>query len=293
MHNSKFFGHLKALICVTVWGSTFIVSKGLMSYLNPVQLMFVRFVLAYAAMWILCPKWFFRWREEWRFLVLALFSNTIYYWAENTALTLTQTTNVSILVSTAPIFTAVILACLHKEDRLTKRQISGFALAFCGVVLVVFNGSVSLTLNVTGDLLALLAAVSWAIYGIFLRKWTDQYDNTLITRKLMFYGILTVLPLLTSVNNPVNTDIILTLPNILRLLYLSLVGNAACYLLWGAAVKQIGVLNANLYIYMVPLVTLLVSAVTLDESVTTYGFLGILCVIIGMVLGTFSKESAT
>lgn len=279
-----------ALICVSVWGSTVVVSKGLLLSLSPVQLMFLRFVFAYGAMWFICPKWFFRWREEWRFLVLALFSNTLYYLAENTALTLTQTTNVSILVSTAPIFTAVILACLHKEERLTRRQILGFGVAFSGVILVVFDGDGALKLNFLGDLLALGAAVSWAVYGIFLRRWSDQYDTALITRKLMFYGTLTTLPLVMAEVAPVDLAAVFTLKNVAKLLYLSLIGNAACYLLWGNAVKTIGVLSANLYIYMVPIVTLLVSAVALGESVSLSGLVGIALVILGMILGTLSEK---
>ena len=68
MKNRNMSGHLMALICVSVWGSTVVVSKGLLLSLSPVQLMFLRFVFAYGAMWFICPKWFFRWREEWRFL---------------------------------------------------------------------------------------------------------------------------------------------------------------------------------------------------------------------------------
>ena len=223
-------------------------------------------------------------------VVLALFSNTLYYLAENTALTMTQTTNVSILVSTAPIFTAVILACLHKEERLTRRQILGFGVAFSGVILVVFNGHGALKLNFLGDLLALGAAVSWAVYGIFLRRWSDQYDTALITRKLMFYGTLTTLPLVMAEVAPVDLAAVFTLKNVAKLLYLSLIGNATCYLLWGNAVKTIGVLSANLYIYMVPIVTLLVSAVVLGESVSVSGLVGIALVILGMILGTLSEK---
>ena len=88
MKQKNGLGHLMAIICVTIWGSSFVVSKGLMEFLYPVQLMMLRFLLAYGFVWILYPKWYFRWKEEWRFLAMAIFANTLYYWAENTALTL-------------------------------------------------------------------------------------------------------------------------------------------------------------------------------------------------------------
>lgn len=279
-------GHIMAFVCVLVWGSTFVVSKSLMACVQPVQLMLLRFLLAYAALWIMYPKWYVCWKEEWKFLVLAVFANTLYCWAENTALTLTQATNVSILVSTSPIVSALLMMLFHREERLNRKQGIGFAVAFAGVILVVFNGAVALKLNPVGDLLALVASTSWAVYCILLRIWSDGDDSLLITRKLMFYGILTVLPMVAMETTPIDYDGLLTWGNLLKLAYLGLVGSAGCYFLWNRAVTGIGVLKSNLYIYMIPLVTLMVSSIFLEESITAMGFAGILTVIAGMILGT-------
>lgn len=294
MKQKQASGHLMALVCVIVWGSTFVVSKSLMEHLRPVQLMVLRFVLAYAALWLIHPRWHFHWREEIRFLLMGLFANTFYSWAENTALTLTQASNVSILVSTTPILTALSLALLRKGERLGRRQTLGFLTAFLGVVLVVSNGALSLQVHPRGDLLALLAAVSWAVYSLLMRRWAGLYSSALLSRKLMFYGLLTALPLLALEREPIDFAALLTLGNGLKLAYLALVGSALCYLLWNGAIKQIGVLKANLYIYMVPLITLLVSVLFLHERITVMGLFGILLVIAGMALGTVqTKKGAT
>ena len=291
MLNTQQLGHLKAFICVLVWGTTFVASKALMAYLTPLQLMLLRFCLAYVVLWIIHPKWYFKWREEWRFLLMALFANTLYYWAENTALTLTQASNVSILVSTSPIVAAVFLAVFYKE-KLSRRQILGFAAAFIGVVLVVFNGAVTLHLNPLGDMLALLASVSWAAYGMLLRRWSGDYPSVLITRKLLFYAIITVLPLLISSGEAYDFAGFLTFGNIARLAYLVLLGNAMCFILWNSAVGTIGVLKSNMYIYMIPLLTLVASAIALGEQITFMGFGGIILVLAGMTFATIKKDSA-
>ena len=283
-------GHLMALACVLVWGSSFVVSKGLMHFLQPVQLMLLRFLLAYCALWIIHPKWYFKWKEEWRFLLMALFSNTLYFLAENTALTLTQTTNVSILVSTTPLVTALLLPLLYKEETPTGKQAAGFAVSFIGVVLVVLNGTLALKLQPRGDVLALLASVSWAAYGMLLKCWGNVYNSFLITRKLMFYGIVTVLPLVLTCSKPIDLVTLMLPVNLAKLVYLGIVSSAMCYLLWGGAVQKIGVLKANLYIYMNPLVTLLVSAIFLQEKITLLGFAGILLVISGMVYATLVQK---
>ena len=282
-------GHIMAFICVLTWGSTFVISKGLLEFLHPLQLMLLRFTLAYVALWFIHPKWYFKWREEWRFLAMALLANTLYCWAENTALSLTQASNVSILVSTSPLVTALILAFFCRE-KLSRRQLAGFGIAFAGVVLVVFNGAFALHLNPAGDILALLAAVLWAGYGMLLRRWSGSYNSILITRKLLFYAILTVLPMVIASGEPIDFARVMSWANIAKIAYLGLMGSALGYILWSGAVSRIGVLSANMYIYMIPLITLLVSVIFLNEKITAMGFAGIVLVISGMVFASLEKQ---
>ena len=104
------------------WGTSFLVSKNLLAVLTPIQLMWLRFVIAYIALWIIHPVWYFQWRDELRFLAMAVAANTLYFYTENTALTLTQATNVSILVSTAPILSAILLSLSRKKEVLSRQQ---------------------------------------------------------------------------------------------------------------------------------------------------------------------------
>ena len=98
------------MLCVIAWGTSFLVSKNLLEKLTPIQLMMLRFVIAWLAIWVIYPKWYFNWREEGQFAVLSLVGNTLYYLAENSALRLTLASNVSILVSAAPIASALCWA---------------------------------------------------------------------------------------------------------------------------------------------------------------------------------------
>ena len=45
-----------------------------------------------------------------------------------------------------------------------------------------------------GDLLTLLAALSWAFYSLVIKRMTGRYPTVFITRKIFFYGVLTILP---------------------------------------------------------------------------------------------------
>ena len=285
MENKKQLkGHLLAVLCVIAWGTSFLVSKNLMEKITPVQLMMLRFVIAGLSIWIIYRKWYFNWREEGQFIVLSLVGNALYYLTENTALRLTLASNVSILVSAAPIVSALMLRLFERDERLLRRQIAGIGIAFGGVLFVVFNGVFVLKLNPLGDLLALAAAFCWALYGFLAKRIVDRYDTFLSTRKLMFYGIITSSPLLLLEGGDLSGMRQLRFGNICGILYLGLICSALCYLMWNEAIAEIGAMKANLYVYAVPVVTMIASALFLDEVVTWGGAAGVVLVVGGMLL---------
>jgi drug/metabolite transporter (DMT)-like permease len=124
---------------------------------------------------------------------------------------------------------------------------------------------------------------------MLLRRWSGDYPSVLITRKMLFYGILMVLPMVFSAGEPLDFGALLSFGNIARLAYLVLLGNALCFIFWNSAVGIIGVLKANMYIYMIPLLTLVVSALVLGERITVMGFAGIVLVIVGMFFAVEKK----
>ena len=102
--STKLSGWLMAVFTVMVWGSTFIASKKLLVYYTPSQIMLLRFVLAYGALWL--PqhrRLHLTCREELRFVLLGIFGCSLYFYTENTALSYTLAANVSIIVAAAPI----------------------------------------------------------------------------------------------------------------------------------------------------------------------------------------------
>ena len=286
----KLKGHLLSILCVIAWGTSFLVSKGLMEKITPVQLMMLRFVIAWLAIWAIYPKWYFNWREEGQFIVLSLVGNTFYYLAENTALRLTLASNVSILVSAAPIASALMLRVFERDERLTRHQIAGIGIAFFGVLFVVFNGVFVLKLNPLGDLLSLAAAFCWALYGFLAKRVMDRYDTFLSTRKLMFYGMITTAPLLLLEDGDLKGIRLMGFRDICGLFYLGLICSAVCYMMWNEAIAEIGAMKANLYVYAVPVVTMIASAIFLDEVITWGGAIGVVLVIGGMLLSSWNHR---
>lgn len=277
-------GYCFAAFTVIVWGSTFISSKVLLEFYTPAQIMLTRFVLAYCALWLLRPRRLsLALRQEGVFFLLGLLGCTAYFYTENTALSYTLASNVSIIVAAAPIFTA-ILAHFTGEERFRASTLLGFLVAFSGVILVVCNGTFVLKLNPKGDLLALAAAVCWAVYSVLLRRASRGLDSILVTRRTMFWGIVTALPLVAAEGVPYPTAPLTTVSGIANFLFLGLVGSALCFVLWNKAFRLLGVVTTNTFIYLMPFITIVAARIFLDEPISPLALVGAVLITAGVIL---------
>lgn len=285
-------GYCFAAFTVIVWGSTFISSKVLLEFYTPAQIMLTRFVLAYCALWLLRPRRLaLTLRQEGVFFLLGLLGCTAYFYTENTALSYTLASNVSIIVAAAPIFTA-ILAHFTGEERFRASTLLGFLVAFSGVILVVCNGTFVLKLNPKGDLLALAAAVCWAVYSVLLRRASRGLDSILVTRRTMFWGIVTAVPLVAAEGVPYPTAPLLTASGIANFLFLGLVGSALCFVLWNKAFRLLGVVTTNTFIYLMPFITIVAARIFLDEPISPLALVGAVLITAGVILSQRPSPAA-
>lgn len=228
--SKKTIGHIAALFTIVVWGTTFIASKTLLTTYSPAQTMLMRFVIAYIVLIVLNHKHEkFEWKNEIRFLLLALSGNTLYFLCENIALTYTLAANVSILLALAPMLTAILAHFFTKDERLHRGIFIGFGIAIIGVGLVVFNGTVLLKLNPLGDLLSFGAAFMWAIYSILLKYSVDRFDGVYLTRKVCFYSIITTILIVIFEKKEFPIGAIGEPKLLFSLLLLGILGSGICY----------------------------------------------------------------
>lgn len=182
MKNKTTAGHFCALLTIIVWGTTFISTKILLADFQPVEILFFRFLIGLLALCIVCPsslKGTNR-QQEWTFAAAGLCGICLYYLLENIALTYTMASNVGVIISVAPFFTAILSHLFLKEERPQIRFFIGFLVAMAGIACISFNGS-RLELNPVGDLLALLAALIWAGYSVLTKKnqqlWLSYHSH--------------------------------------------------------------------------------------------------------------------
>lgn len=284
--NSLWF-HAMALFTVIVWGATFVSTKVLLNYgLTPAEILLYRFLLAYIGIWFFSGKRLLasNWHDELLLAGAGLCGGSLYFIAENTALKITLASNVSLLLGTVPILTAFILWFFGKSGKLSRRLIIGSVIALAGVGLVVFNGNFILKIDPLGDALTMVAALMWAFYGLILKTLDTRYPVLFITRKVFFYGMVTLLPFF--LYQPIETSIqTLTIPIVAaNLIFLSLVASMLCYILWNTAMKELGAVRTSNYLYIMPLVTLITSAIFIHETITGIAVAGSVFIIGGVYI---------
>ena len=303
MNKSLLGFHALALLVVAVWGVTFVCTKVLISAgLLPAQIFAIRFVLAYTGIWAVCLSRRGKasrilsdsLQDEAIFVFLGITGGSFYFLTENTALVYTQACNVAFLVCSAPLFTALMTLAVKRffkgriadglEDiRPGWPLILGTVLALGGMAMVVFDRQ-TLHLSPKGDLFAIGAAVCWALYSIFMAQMTSQYGALFATRKVFFYGLVTIIPFLL---NGDGAAVLSALPQpkvILNLLFLGLIASLACFIIWNKVMSRLGNFTCTCYVYLNPFFTLVTSMIILGERMTLLSAAGSLAIILGVIL---------
>lgn len=287
MENKAAKGHLCALLTIIIWGTTFISTKVLLVDFQPVEILFFRFIMGLAALLVVYPhrlKGTNR-QQELTLAAAGFCGICLYYLLENIALTYTLASNVGVIISVAPFFTAILSHVFMKgEDKMGANFFVGFAVAMAGIFLISFNGS-KLELNPMGDLLALLAAIVWACYSVLTRKISGfGYPTLLTTRRMFFYGLIFMIPTLFLFDFRLDFARFANPVYLLNIIYLGLGASALCFVTWNFAVRVMGAVKTSVYIYMVPVITVVTSVLILHETITWMAGLGTVLTLAGLFL---------
>ncbi len=285
--NSNFFYHLVAFFTVAVWGTTFVSTKVLMlNGLSPAQIFTLRFTIAYILMLCFNHKRLFSdsWKDELKMALLGITGGSLYFLSENEAMNFTTTTNTSLIVCSCPLFATLLVRLVYRSSRINNLQLLGSLLAFAGMIIVVLNGRFVLHLSPVGDALAFTACMCWAVYSLLMKSVTDNYSAAFITRKVFFYGVLTILPYYIFVPGlpPMET---FSKPQVLgNLLFLGCLASMVCFLTWNWCISKLGAVKATNWVYFNPITTMIFASWVLGEKITPYFLVGAVCILTGMYI---------
>jgi len=245
--------------------------------------MLYRFSFAYIVLLILYPSWNFpkSVKDEIYFFTLGFLGIFFYFLLENFALKYTQATNVGLYMGAIPIFTAILAHFVTKDEKLNKNIIIGFIVAITGIALILLGGS-KFQIKLLGDILAIFAALVFALYSVILRKSPAGYNYIIITRKSFFYGIVLMLIYYITTDRDFHTEELLHPIVYMNIIFLGLFASSLAFIFYKRGVEIIGSVKATNYIYLVPLLTAIFGILILDEKINLTMSIGGILILIGL-----------
>lgn len=293
--NNTWIYHLVAFATVAIWGSTFVSTKVLMlNGLSPAQIFTLRFLIAYVMMLAVYHSrlWADSWRDELKMMLLGISGGSLYFLSENEAMNFTSTTNTSLIVCSCPLFATLLVRLVYRSTtRISMMQLGGSLLAFAGMVIVVLNGRFVLHLSPLGDALAFTACLSWSVYSLLMKWVSAKYGAAFITRKVFFYGVLTILPYYIFYPT-LPTAAVLTKPVVVgNLAFLGCLASMICFLTWNWCISKLGAVKATNWVYFNPITTMIFASWVLGEKITPYFLAGASCILLGMFVADRSTKT--
>lgn len=280
MSKSKTILYLEALFAVVVWGASFIATKVALRDVSPVTIVWLRFAMGVVILGaavarqgqFALPNW-----KEWGyFALLGFLGITFHQWLQSNGLQTSEAGVTAWIVATTPVFMA-LLGWLTLKEGLSLARIGGITMAFIGVLLVVSKGdlaSVSVgKFGAPGDVLILISSINWAVFSVLSRRGLKSHPASL----MMFY-VMTSGWLFTSILFFTGTDpgelANLTLNGWIGIVFLGVFCSGLAYIAWYDALQSLSAAQTGSFLYIEPLVAVVVAFFVLNEAIVPASLLG-------------------
>ena len=290
--NFSYIGILSLIFAMFIWASSFIALKAAMEDLGPFTVIFLRMLIA-SLCFVYFIKSFLKYdfsKKDVKFiLLLALFEPCLYFIFESKALQLTSASQAGMITSLMPIITAMAAGYFLKEI-ITKQLIFGSLIAMSGAIWLSLQGTTSISSPnpLLGNFLEFLAMVCGAGYTITARYLSDKYSALFITAIQAFIGAIFFAPLFLYEYFTIPLNI--TMNSFLWVLYLGVVVTLAGYGLYNYALTKIQASKAAVFVYLIPVFTLILAYFVLNEKLSIIEFIACLVILVGVFISEVSSS---
>jgi drug/metabolite transporter (DMT)-like permease len=278
------------IFAVLFWSGNFIVGRGIHNEIPPMTLAFWRWAVA---LLIILPFSLGHIVHQFDIIrrnliiltVLAILSITNFSIFIYMALKLSTATNTVLINSMIPIF-IVMVSWLGFKERITLRQSIGIAISLAGLIFIIANGNLSTLISVRfskGDLWTICAGISWALYSVLLRKCPIELNSLSFLATLIIIGTLFISPFYIwemSTGKTMN----ISQASIGSIVYVALFASILGYIFWNKAIQIIGANKAGIFIHLMPVFSIILAIIFLDEKLRGYHIKGAILIFSGILL---------
>jgi len=269
------------------WSFSFLWFKIANKTFHPITIVFIRLLFSVILMtvFLILTNNYMKIKKGDRklFLMLALFEPFVYFLGESFGLTYVSATVCSVFISTIPVF-ATIGAWLIFKERLKAINYAGIITSFIGVIVFILNSDGSISFNIKGLGLLLLAVLSAVGYNLTLSRLVGTYTPVYIVNVQNLIGAVLFLPLFLILDFKHFISIPLTFDMFKPIIELSIFASCGAFILFAWSVRNMGITKANVFSNCIPVFTALFSFILIGEKLTVQNIVGMAIVIGGLLM---------
>jgi len=281
-----------------IWGGSFFFVEVLLNHLQPLTIVTCRVGFAALTLWgiilalkLPVPKT----RQHWAALfIVGLLNNALPFTLIAWGQTQISSGLASIFNATTPFFTVIIAGAILADERLTKPKLIGVLIGLFGTIILIGPEALQgLTGSTLGQIAVMGAAVSYALAGVYARRFKSwRISPLMIATGQVTMAAVMLLPLMLIIDKPWMNDA-LPMDAILAIIGLVILSTVVAYILYFRLIESAGATNAALVTFLIPISAILLGVTFLDESFTGLqacgmGLIGLgLLVMDGRIFRTF------
>ena len=283
---------LMLLICVILWGWSFVATKIAVEYVNPFELLAIRYIFGFPILLVILFAKKIKLQFEKRDKIAILLGSailTIHFLIQITGLKYTSATNTGWIISISPLVLAVLAFLILKEN-ISKYQVAGIVIATIGIFLLVSKGDLTnfSWLSSTGDWLVLGSAHTWAFYAVATRYVSQRCNPLAVTVGVLAPSAVLVL-LYVSFTSDWSKFLHLPLEPMLALIFLGVFALGLAHWFWQTGMAKLGAARAGIFLYLEPLATTALAVPYLNEEFGLISAIGGLLVLAGVFVAEKRK----
>ncbi|MEQ6357187.1 DMT family transporter [Lysinibacillus sp. M3] len=279
-------GSLYLSLAASIWGGMYVVVKVVVDTIPPLELVWLRYMIAIIALFIIGTMTKQSWRidkRDWLLIfMIGLIGNTISIVAQEIGTMLSTAQMGAIITATTPAFMVVFARFILKEKITLKKAVS-IILATFGVYMIVGSAHIDSS-HQLGGVALLIAALTWSLMSVLIKRVPEQYSPIVVTS----YGTLVAIIVLTPLAIPrlIHLDFhAMAEPSIWGgLLYLGVISTACGFLLWNRGLQMLNAASGGLFFFFQPIVGTFLGWLLLGEQIGVSFWVGTVLIFSGVLL---------
>lgn len=285
--------YIAIIMAMVFWAFSFVWFKIANEVYRPLSIVYFRLILSVIVLsiYLALSNNFMKIKvSDWKwFLLMGFFEPFLYFLGESYGLTYVSSTVASVLISTIPIF-AALGGWLFFSEKLKFINYLGIGISFVGVLVFILNKNGSLSFEIKGLLLLMLAVISAVSYSLILRRLAGSYKPIYIVNVQNIIGLVLFLPLFVILELKHMKGFEADPKALLAILQMAIFASCGAFILFGYSVRTLGVAKSNAFVNIIPVLTAVFAWLLIGETLTIQKILGMAIVITGLFLSQTRKK---